>query len=42
LEQFQRDYERIRRSEEACHVRLDTTGTIEGCVQQALAAIHGV
>jgi aminoglycoside phosphotransferase family enzyme/predicted kinase len=41
LEQFQHDYEPIRESEKACHVRLDTTRSIEGCVQQALGAIHG-
>jgi aminoglycoside phosphotransferase family enzyme/predicted kinase len=41
LEQFRRDYEPIRESEKACHVRLDTTRSIEGCVQQALAATHG-
>ena len=40
LEQFQRDYEPVRESEKACHVRLETTQSIEGCVQWALAAIQ--
>jgi aminoglycoside phosphotransferase family enzyme/predicted kinase len=40
LTQFQRDYEPIQESEFACHVRLETTQSIEHCVQQALAAIQ--
>ena len=40
--QFQRDYEPIREREFPCHVRLQTTQSVEHCVQQALAAIQRV
>jgi len=39
LPQFQREYEPVQRHETACHIRLDTTQSMESCVQQALAAI---
>jgi predicted kinase len=40
LSPFQRDYEPMQADEGICWVRLDTTQSIERCVQQALAAIH--
>jgi uncharacterized protein len=40
LPQFQQDYEPVQRNETACHIRLDTTQSVELCVQQALATIH--
>jgi aminoglycoside phosphotransferase family enzyme/predicted kinase len=40
LRPFQRDYEPIQTREGACWLRLDTTESIEACVQQALAAIQ--
>jgi aminoglycoside phosphotransferase family enzyme/predicted kinase len=40
LSQFQRDYEPMQADEGTCWMRLDTTQSIEQCVQQALAAIH--
>lgn len=40
LSQFQHDYEPMPAGEGACHVRLDTTQSLQQCVVQALAAIH--
>jgi uncharacterized protein len=37
LSQFQRDYEPLQADEAICYVQLDTTQSIEQCVQQALA-----
>ena len=40
LSQFQRDYEPFSADEGMCCVRLDTTQSLEQCVQQALAVIQ--
>jgi predicted kinase len=40
LSDFQRDYEPVRKEGWTCHVRLDTTQSVDTCVQQALAAIY--
>jgi uncharacterized protein len=40
LSPFQRDYEPMQTDEGTCWVRLDTTESVEACVQQALAAIQ--
>jgi predicted kinase len=40
LAPFQRDFEPVHVDESAYRVRLDTTQSVEACVQQALAALH--
>jgi predicted kinase len=40
LSEFQRNYEPMQAEEGVCWVRLDTTQSLEQCVQQALAAIQ--
>jgi predicted kinase len=37
---FQCHYEPVQEIEQACHIRLDTTQSIEVCVQQALVGIQ--